>query len=265
MEGGAPAQTRPERVIEKPNKPPLSEGHTSRSGEGSMEYHFELTDNVPPIPHDSPLSEGHTSGSDDGRMKLIKELMETNTSLTKRVLALEEAKTAHRQVSTDLNIGGFETSTDTSLGKDASKQGRSSDKTKPITARPEVSVATPSTPLTTSTVFDDKDVTMAMAQTMINMNLRIVLLANVPFVKGLPCFSSIAKESTVTPIFESLELSANVNFTASTVAFEHNEEMVNAEVDGSDPKMTDDTTGFKVWACFCAMGYFLVALDDFWS
>ncbi|GKC91260.1 hypothetical protein Tco_1151909, partial [Tanacetum coccineum] len=53
---GAPAQTRSERVLEKPNEPPLSEGHTSRSGEGSMEYHFELTDNVPPTPHDSPLS-----------------------------------------------------------------------------------------------------------------------------------------------------------------------------------------------------------------
>ncbi|GKE27725.1 hypothetical protein Tco_1443109 [Tanacetum coccineum] len=37
------------------------------------------------------------------------------------------------------------------------------------TARPEVSVATPSTPPTTATVFDDEDVTMAMAQTLIKM------------------------------------------------------------------------------------------------
>ncbi|GJV92178.1 hypothetical protein Tco_1539991 [Tanacetum coccineum] len=36
-------------------------------------------------------------------------------------------------------------------------------------ARPEVSAATPSTPPTTTTVFDDKDVTMAMAQTLIMM------------------------------------------------------------------------------------------------
>ncbi|GKB03228.1 putative ribonuclease H-like domain-containing protein, partial [Tanacetum coccineum] len=92
--GGAHAQTRSERVLEKPNEPPLIEGHTSGSGEGSMEYHFELTDNVPPIPHDSPLSGGNTPGSDEGRMELIKELMETCTSLTKRVLALEEAHTA---------------------------------------------------------------------------------------------------------------------------------------------------------------------------
>ncbi|GJS39743.1 hypothetical protein Tco_0564786 [Tanacetum coccineum] len=95
--------------------------------------------------------------------------------------------------------GRVKTSTDTSLGKDASKQGRSSDKTKLMfidsdfdvldaeqitttgpshvstanqvgTTRPEVSdasvpvndsAATPSTPPTT-TVFDDEDVTMAM-------------------------------------------------------------------------------------------------------
>ncbi|GJT91485.1 hypothetical protein Tco_1080330 [Tanacetum coccineum] len=79
-------------------------------------------------------------------------------------------------------------------------QGRSSDKTKPMfkdndfdvldakqitttgpshvsttdqvsTARPEVSAATPSTPPTTATVFDDEDVTMAMTQTLINMKL----------------------------------------------------------------------------------------------
>ncbi|GKF83921.1 hypothetical protein Tco_0248819 [Tanacetum coccineum] len=92
--GGALAQTRSEKVLAKPNEPPLSEGHTSRSGEGSMEHTFELMDIVPPIPHDSPLSGGNTPGSDDGRMELIQELMETCTSLTKRVLALEEEKTA---------------------------------------------------------------------------------------------------------------------------------------------------------------------------
>ncbi|GJW65935.1 hypothetical protein Tco_0117819 [Tanacetum coccineum] len=53
--GGALAHTRSERVLEKPNEPPLPEGHTSRSGEGSMEHTFELMDTVPPTPHDSPL------------------------------------------------------------------------------------------------------------------------------------------------------------------------------------------------------------------
>ncbi|GKC14631.1 hypothetical protein Tco_1011413 [Tanacetum coccineum] len=53
--GGAPAQTRSERVLEKPNEPLLSEGHTFGSGEGRMEHQFELTANVPITPYDSPL------------------------------------------------------------------------------------------------------------------------------------------------------------------------------------------------------------------
>ncbi|GJZ89312.1 putative ribonuclease H-like domain-containing protein [Tanacetum coccineum] len=95
-------------------------------------------------------------------------------------------------------LGKVKTSTDTSLGEDASKQGRSSDKTKPMfkdidfdvldaeqitttgpshvstanqvsTAGTEVSDAAPSTPLTIATVFVEEDVTMAMAQTLIKM------------------------------------------------------------------------------------------------
>ncbi|GJY81945.1 hypothetical protein Tco_0494696 [Tanacetum coccineum] len=61
-------------------------------------------DNEPPTPHDSPLSGGNTPGSDEGRMELIKELMETCTSLTKRVLALEEAKTAQDRVINRLKL-----------------------------------------------------------------------------------------------------------------------------------------------------------------
>ncbi|GJZ92475.1 hypothetical protein Tco_0664540 [Tanacetum coccineum] len=91
--GGAPAQTMSERVLEKPNEPPLLEGHTSGSGEGSMEYHFELTDNVPPTPHDSPLPGGYTPRSDEGRLKL-QELMTMCTKLSKQVLDLEKEKDA---------------------------------------------------------------------------------------------------------------------------------------------------------------------------
>ncbi|GJZ31107.1 hypothetical protein Tco_0602991 [Tanacetum coccineum] len=67
---GAPAHTRSERVLEKPNEPPLSEGHTSGSGEGRMEHQFELTANVPITPHDLPLLGDNTPGSDEGRLKL---------------------------------------------------------------------------------------------------------------------------------------------------------------------------------------------------
>ncbi|GJS18063.1 hypothetical protein Tco_0412535 [Tanacetum coccineum] len=78
--GGAPAQTRSERLLEKPNEPPLPEGHTSGSREGSMEHTFELMDTIPPTPHDSPLIGGYTPGSDEGRLKL-NELMAMCTKL----------------------------------------------------------------------------------------------------------------------------------------------------------------------------------------
>ncbi|GKF68101.1 hypothetical protein Tco_0197780, partial [Tanacetum coccineum] len=91
--GGALAQTRSEKVLEKPNEPPLSEGHTSGSGEGSMEHTFELMDTIPPTPHDSPLTGGYTPRSDKGRLKL-KELMAVCIKLSKHVLDLEKEKDA---------------------------------------------------------------------------------------------------------------------------------------------------------------------------
>ncbi|GKD99015.1 hypothetical protein Tco_1382912 [Tanacetum coccineum] len=89
--GGAPAQTRSERVLEKPSEPPLSEGHTPRSGEDMMEHQFELMANVPIIPHDSPLPGGYTPRSDEGRLKL-QELITMCTKLSKQVLDLEKEK-----------------------------------------------------------------------------------------------------------------------------------------------------------------------------
>ncbi|GKB16670.1 putative ribonuclease H-like domain-containing protein [Tanacetum coccineum] len=153
--GGADAQTRPKTTSKMSRDPPLSEVNTSGHGEDSMEYHNDLTDFVPPTRHDSPLSRGNTSGSDEGRMELIRELMETCTSLMKRVLSLEEAKTAQDRVITRLKLrvkrlekkrkartpqpmkrrlfkGRVETSTDKSLGEDASKQGRNDDKTEEL-------------------------------------------------------------------------------------------------------------------------------------
>nr|GEW11872.1 hypothetical protein [Tanacetum cinerariifolium] len=67
-------------------------------------------------------------------------------------------------------------------------------------------------------------------------------------------------ESTVTPASKSLELSANVDLTASVVASEHDEEMVSDEVDGSDPKMTDDTITAKSGHAF--VQGMSVVLDD---
>nr|GFB52639.1 hypothetical protein [Tanacetum cinerariifolium] len=85
---GTSAQTRSERVLEQPNEPPLTEGHTSESKEGRMEHTIELMDIVPPTPHDSPLTGGYTPGSDDGRLKL-EELMDLCTILSNRITTLE--------------------------------------------------------------------------------------------------------------------------------------------------------------------------------
>ncbi|GKB75154.1 hypothetical protein Tco_0936566 [Tanacetum coccineum] len=185
--GGTPGQTRSERVLAQPNEPPLSEGHTSRSREGRMKHTFELTGNVPSTPHDSPLPGGYTPGSDEGRMKLD-ELITLCTKLSKQVLDLENKKDA--QAVEILNL---------------KRRGRRSDKLKPMfndkdfeeldnyienvkeetvdaaatrvstvsapvsTAGVTISTAEPRTPSTTTTVFDDEDVTIAMAQTLIKI------------------------------------------------------------------------------------------------
>ncbi|GJV19756.1 hypothetical protein Tco_1368776 [Tanacetum coccineum] len=111
--GGAPAQTKSERVLEKSNEPPLLEGHTSESGKGRMEHQFELMANVPLTPHDSPLPGGYTPGSDEVKI-LERQRKSSNSQLRRR---------KYRQ---------FESLDDDLDKEDASKQGKGSDKIKPI-------------------------------------------------------------------------------------------------------------------------------------
>ncbi|GKF93869.1 hypothetical protein Tco_0283569, partial [Tanacetum coccineum] len=176
-----------------------------------MEHTFELTDNVASTPHDSPLTGGYTPGSDEGRMTLD----ELITFCTKHVLDLEKEKDAQaveilnlkkrvkklerkRQSSIShpkrRKYRQVETSSDDDLDEeDASKQGRRSDKLKPMfkdkdfeelddhienveeetvdaaatgistvsapvsTAGVTISTAEPKTPPTTTTIFDDED------------------------------------------------------------------------------------------------------------
>ncbi|GKF50798.1 hypothetical protein Tco_0147265, partial [Tanacetum coccineum] len=185
IRGGADAYTRPETASKTSRDPPPSEVNTSRRGEESMEYHDDLTDFVPSTTHDSPLLGEEAKTAQDrviNRLKL-------------RVKRLEKKRKARtpQPMKKRLFKGRVKTFTDISLGEDASKQGRSSDKTKSMfkdidfdvldaeqittsgpshvstadqvsTARPAVSAATPYTPHTTITIFDDEDVTMAMAQ-----------------------------------------------------------------------------------------------------
>nr|GEW12731.1 hypothetical protein [Tanacetum cinerariifolium] len=92
-----PAQTRSERVLEQSNKPPLSEAHTSGSGDGRMEHTFELTDTVSPTPYDLPLTRGYTPESDEGRLKLL-ELMNTCTTLSNMGTTLENELSSTKAV-----------------------------------------------------------------------------------------------------------------------------------------------------------------------
>ncbi|GKA26483.1 putative ribonuclease H-like domain-containing protein, partial [Tanacetum coccineum] len=166
-----------------------SGGHTLGSGEDSMEHQIELTDNVPNTPYDSPLIGVNTPGSDEGSLEL-NELMDLVTKLSHRVFDLEKVKTAQAK-----EIAGLKRR---SLGKkDVSKQGRKHLKTHiqfgedafddiddlkfsilkkqlilgvSTASVPEtISTTAPRTPTTTTTVFDDEDVTMDMAQTLIKM------------------------------------------------------------------------------------------------
>nr|GEU69138.1 hypothetical protein [Tanacetum cinerariifolium] len=94
---GTSAQTRSERVLEQPNEPPLTEGHTSKSEEGRMEYSIELINNIPPTPQDSPLTRGYTPRSDEGRVKL-EELMNLCKILSNMVTTLENELSSTKAV-----------------------------------------------------------------------------------------------------------------------------------------------------------------------
>nr|GFA29997.1 hypothetical protein [Tanacetum cinerariifolium] len=93
-----------------------------------------------------------------------------------------------------------------------------------------------------------------------SLNLENWFPANVPTPKDSRVSPPITKELTMTPASKSLELSTNVDPTASVVASEHNKKMVSAEVDGPDPKITDDTITAKYIHAF--MQGMSVVLDD---
>ncbi|GKD90249.1 hypothetical protein Tco_1365756, partial [Tanacetum coccineum] len=128
---------------------PIPGGNTPGSDEERLEQD-DLMDFVLPIPHDSPLLGGHTPGSDEGRLN-INELMAICTNLSNRILAVEQSKTAQdlvikklkkkvkklekklRARTPGLNLFKIGTSKRKSLDKEnVSKQGRKSDKTKPM-------------------------------------------------------------------------------------------------------------------------------------
>ncbi|GKE85600.1 hypothetical protein Tco_1559342, partial [Tanacetum coccineum] len=153
--GGAPTQTRSERVLKKPNEPPLPKGHTSGSGEGRMENTFELIDTVLNL----------EKAKDAQAVEILK--------LKKRVKKLERQRKSsishpRRRIYSDFD--DLDDLVDEGMAfvqeKDVENQG----KIVSTNSVPEtVSTDAPRTPPTTTIVFDDEDVTMAMAQTLIKM------------------------------------------------------------------------------------------------
>ncbi|GKE39790.1 hypothetical protein Tco_1463195 [Tanacetum coccineum] len=147
--GDVIAQTRSERASKHSYDSPLPGGNILGSDEEKLE-HNDLMDFVPPTPYDSPLSGGHTPRSDEGRPN-ITELITICTNLLNRVLALEQSKTAQdlviqklkkkvkrlekklRARTPGMKLFKIGTSKRKSLDKEnVSKQGRKSDKTKPM-------------------------------------------------------------------------------------------------------------------------------------
>ncbi|GJZ62135.1 hypothetical protein Tco_0618272 [Tanacetum coccineum] len=147
--GGVIAQTMSERASKHSYDLPLPGGNTPRSDKERLEQD-DLMDFVPPTPYDSLLLGGHTPGSHEGRPN-INELMAICTNLSSRVLALEQSKTTQdlvirwlkkkvrklekklRARTLGLNLFKIGTSKRKSLDKEnVSKQGRKSDKTKPM-------------------------------------------------------------------------------------------------------------------------------------
>ncbi|GKB97399.1 integrase, catalytic region, zinc finger, CCHC-type containing protein [Tanacetum coccineum] len=84
--------------------------------------------------------------------------------------------------------------------------------------------------------------------------------ANIPTSRDARISPPITKESIVTSDSESLELSANVVPAPFAVAYEQNEEWVNAMVDGSDVEMTDGVAHSKSEGVFVQGTYHV--LDD---
>nr|GEW59636.1 hypothetical protein [Tanacetum cinerariifolium] len=79
---------------------------------------------------------------------------------------------------------------------------------------------------------------------------NLVRPANVLILMDTRVSTTIAKESTVTPVPKSFELSANVAHVSSVITSEQNKEQVNVVVDRSDFEMADGATPSKSGGVF---------------
>ncbi|GJV33681.1 hypothetical protein Tco_1394081 [Tanacetum coccineum] len=161
-------------VINLSSDPPLSGGHTLGSSEDNMEHQIDLTDNVPNTPHDSPLPGVNTPGSDEGSLEL-NELMDLVTKLSHRIHDQRKRQSLENQG----KIGADDTEVVKGSGDievlDAEKAVNTAGEGVSTISVPEtVSTTASRTPPTTTTVFNDEDVTVDMAQTLIKIKEKKV-------------------------------------------------------------------------------------------
>nr|GEX15902.1 hypothetical protein [Tanacetum cinerariifolium] len=90
---------------------------------------------------------------------------------------------------------------------------------------------------------------------------KLVRPASVPIQRDTLVSHPIAKDSTMTSISKSIELSANVIRASYSFALEQNEEQVSAAVDGSDLEMIDGAT-HSMAGCVFVQGTSHVLNDD---
>nr|GEV23818.1 hypothetical protein [Tanacetum cinerariifolium] len=175
------AKTQSKATLNEPNPQGEGSGNTVGSGEDRMEHAIKLMNHVPKIPHDSPLSGGHTPGSDEGSMTL-KELTDLYRTLSQKgrknlkskqkfqdiddlvdecvnfVLDKDAKKTEEFNLDADTEV----IVEDKGSGEKRGSIAETVSTARPdiSVARPEVSTVEPKTPPTTTTLFDNKDVSI---------------------------------------------------------------------------------------------------------
>nr|GEU80683.1 ribonuclease H-like domain-containing protein [Tanacetum cinerariifolium] len=185
--GGVMAQIRSEGALIQSIDPPLSTGYTVRSGENRMKHDIELMDHVPQTPHDSPLSGGHTPRSDEGFHSFRAGSSKRHSFGRRKVSKQERKNLKSQQMFQDIDdvldedMKNQKAKEKTIAFKDADDSARpirSITTLQPLPtidlkdkengsrpnisdARPKVNTAEPKTPPTTTTLFDDEDVTIA--------------------------------------------------------------------------------------------------------
>nr|GEW59780.1 hypothetical protein [Tanacetum cinerariifolium] len=163
--GGEMTQIRYEGALIQSIDSPLSTGYTVGSGEDKMEHDIEFTDLVPQTPHDSPLSRGHTPGN----FHPFRAGASKRNCLGKRKVSKQGRKNLKSQQMFQDNVLDEDADTEMIVEDKGNGEKEGSTTETVSTARPdisaariEISTAEPKTPPTTTTFFDDEDVTIAV-------------------------------------------------------------------------------------------------------